>query len=63
MRLIRNEHYRKLRAPISDISDWLINADVSGFAIPAMLASDYTNVLGLEDSFTFIPFHGLPTAS
>jgi hypothetical protein len=45
MRLTRNEHHRKLRAPIGDISDWLMNADVSGFATPAMLASGYTNVL------------------
>ena len=35
MRLTRNEHHRKLRAPIGDISDWLINANVSGFATPA----------------------------
>jgi hypothetical protein len=35
MRLTRNEHHRKLRAPIGDISDWLMNADVSEFATPA----------------------------
>jgi hypothetical protein len=42
MRLTRNEHRGKLRAHIGDISDWLMNADVSGFATPAMLASGYT---------------------
>jgi hypothetical protein len=31
MRLTRNEHYRKLRAPINDIFDWLMNTDVSYF--------------------------------
>jgi hypothetical protein len=55
MRLTRNEHHRKLRAPIGDIFDWLMNADVSEFATPAMLVSGYTNVLGLEDSFTVPP--------
>ena len=29
MRLTRNEHHRKPRAPIRDISDWLVNAVVS----------------------------------
>jgi hypothetical protein len=55
MRLTQNEHHRKLRTPIGDTSDWLMNTDVLGFATPAMLASGYTNVLGLEDSFTFMP--------
>jgi hypothetical protein len=32
MCLTRNEHHRKLRAPIGDISDWLMNADVSGLS-------------------------------
>src|SRR5437868_2487183 len=27
----RNEHHRKLRAHFGDISDWLVNADVSDF--------------------------------
>jgi hypothetical protein len=48
MRLTQNEHHRKLRAPIGD-------TDVSGFVTPVMLASGYTNVLGLEDSVTFVP--------
>ena len=40
MHLTQNEYHKKLRAPISDISDWLMNADVSGFATPfAMLTS------------------------
>jgi hypothetical protein len=34
MRLTRNEHHRKLRAPIRDISYWLVNADVSDFCRP-----------------------------
>ena len=34
MRLTRNEHHRKLRAPIRDVSDWLVNADVSDFCRP-----------------------------
>jgi hypothetical protein len=34
MRLTRNEHHRKLRVPIRDISDWLVNADVSDFCPP-----------------------------
>ena len=51
------EHHRKLRAPIDDISDWLMNADVSGFATPAMMASGYTDVLGPEDSLHFRTSH------
>jgi hypothetical protein len=34
MRLTRKGHHRKLRAPIRDISDWLVNADVSDFCRP-----------------------------
>jgi hypothetical protein len=62
MRLTRNDYYRKLRAPIGDISNWLINADISRFAISAMLASGYINILGLKDSLTFMPSSGLSTA-
>jgi len=52
--LTLNEHYRKLRVSMGDISDWLVNVDVSGFATPTVLASGYTDVLGQEDSFTFV---------
>jgi hypothetical protein len=38
MRLTRNEHHRKLRAPIRDVSDWLVNADVSDFCHPPALS-------------------------
>jgi len=31
MRLTRNEHHRKLRALIRDISDWFVHADASDF--------------------------------
>src|SRR5580692_6333606 len=34
MRLTLNEHHRKLRAPIRDISDWLVNANASDFCRP-----------------------------
>jgi len=40
MRLTRNEHHRKLRALIRDISDWLVNADVSEFCRPLPCLSD-----------------------
>jgi hypothetical protein len=49
MRLTRNEHHRKVRAPLGDISDSLVNTDVSGFC------HEYTSVLGLEDGFTLVP--------
>jgi hypothetical protein len=39
MRLTRNEHHRKLRAPIHDTSYWLVNADVSDFAAPLLCLS------------------------
>ena len=45
MRLTRNDHHRKLRVPIRDNSDWLVNADVSDFAAPL-------SCLGSEDSST-----------
>jgi hypothetical protein len=49
MRLTRNEHHRKLRAPIRDISYWLVNADVSDFCPPpgggAYLGSEYSSTL------------------
>jgi hypothetical protein len=45
MRLTRNEHYRKLRAPIHDISYCRVNADVSDFCRPLPC-------LGSEDSST-----------
>src|SRR5436305_11120550 len=45
MRLTINEHHRKLRG-VGDISDWFISADVLGFC--------HTDILGPEDSFTFV---------
>jgi hypothetical protein len=45
MRFTRNEYHRKLRAPIRDISYWLVNADVSDFCRPLLC-------LGPEDSST-----------
>jgi hypothetical protein len=50
MRLTRNKYHRKLRVPIRDISDWLVNADVSDFYRTLPCLGD---VLGLEDSSTF----------
>src|SRR5271156_1807347 len=38
MRLTRNEHHRKLRVRIRDISDWLVNADVSDFCHPPVVS-------------------------
>ena len=62
MRLTRNEHHRKLRAPIRDISYWLVNADVFRFLPPSLPC------LGSEDSSTLRPsylrcFPRLPAAS
>ena len=34
--LTLNEHHRKLWVSMGDISDWLVNADVSGFATPTV---------------------------
>jgi hypothetical protein len=48
MRLTRNDHHRKLRAPIDNISDWPVNADVSDFCRPL-----FADVLGAKDSSTF----------
>jgi hypothetical protein len=41
MRLTRNEHHRKLRALIRDISDWLANADSQIFATPCRVPAMY----------------------
>jgi len=38
MHLTRNEYHRKLRAPIRDISDWLVNADALRFYNPPAVA-------------------------
>src|SRR2546430_2247231 len=59
MRLTRNEYHRKLRAPIGDISDWFVNADVSDFLSPLPCLGD---VLGPEGSSTFRASR-LPAAS
>src|ERR1700735_2333097 len=59
MRLTLNEHHRKLRAPIRDISDWLVNADASDFCRPCrVLAMD----LPSKDAPPFVPPQ-LPAAS
>jgi hypothetical protein len=50
-RLTRNEHHRKLRAPARDISDWLVNADVSDFCRPPAVSWRCTRPP--EDSSTF----------
>jgi hypothetical protein len=52
MHLTRNEHHRKLRAPIRDTSDWFVNADASDFAAPLPCLGDlfYSSP---EDSSTF----------
>jgi hypothetical protein len=50
MRLTRNEHHRKLRVPIRDISDWLVNADVSYFYRSPAVSWRYTFPV---DSSTF----------
>jgi hypothetical protein len=42
MRLTRNEHHRKLRAPIDDISDWLANAGVPDFAALCRVLAMYS---------------------
>jgi hypothetical protein len=42
MRLTLNEHHRKLRAPIRDISDWLVNADASDFCRACRVLVMYT---------------------
>ncbi len=34
MHLTRNQYHRKLRVLVGDSSDWLVNADVSGFCNP-----------------------------
>jgi hypothetical protein len=50
------EHHRKLRGAFEII--FLIGLGVltfQGFTTPAMLTSDYTDVLGPEESFTFVP--------
>jgi hypothetical protein len=54
MRLTQNEHHRKLRALIGDISDWYMNADISGFAAPYH-ANEWLQMYSIEDSFTFVP--------
>ena len=51
-----SEHHRKLRGASKMI--FLIGLGVltfQGFATPAMLTSDCTDVLGPEESFTFVP--------
>src|SRR5271170_28008 len=49
MRLTRNDHHRKLRAPIDDISDWLANAGVPDFCRPPAVSWRCTR----EDSSIF----------
>jgi hypothetical protein len=45
MRLTRNEHHRKLRVPIRNISDWLVNADVSNFHHHILCSECYPDLL------------------
>src|SRR5438874_456670 len=55
MRLTRNKHHRKLRAPIRDISDWLVNADVSDVAAGAAPCRVLAMYSAPEDRLPLVP--------
>jgi hypothetical protein len=63
MRLTRKGHHRKLRAPIRDISDWLVDAGVSDFCPPPyrVLAMYYSSTFRTSTITCCLP--RLPTAS